>query len=513
MPRFQITQVTDRAPFSPLQPQRQLPDTGAGAVTDAFKNIGDQMITVGEKMLIEDLDRSVSILGVRALKDLNTLKTNLRSNPDHQNHDTIYGAGVAELREAYQSSVGKAVWKSFEPQFVRLAASTGIKVQKYAWDRGIDQSKADLNTGLDELARQYGAAENDLDRKMIGSMALELIEGRARNNVITQVEAGNLERKFGSDIVETQVRQDLFVNPALAESKLLQGKYENLTPEKTVIWLERAPAKIEANLAKNTRLPEREERLAARSLTQRRNAPAKDGYQLLATGDLTMQWINDNEANLPKADFKTLLDKLTGGDTVTDDVNVVADLYTRLANEDVGANAIAAYRRGSIRRETMGALLGRNDALLNGTGPKSPYRRGMAHIKTSLGVNEFQNIPGQRRRLADAVLDFDAWIDTNKGADDKQILETSRRLVREYSIADWNRLTISLPFPAYFAGTRVKPDIAKSKAALVQQFQTKHKGDREALIADPDYQRGVRIIRQWEDAIKLRENGSGANNQ
>jgi hypothetical protein len=59
----------------------------------------------------------------------------------------------------------------------------------------------------------------------------------------------------------------------------------------------------------------------------------------------------------------------------------------------------------------------------------------------------------------------------------------------------------------------VAPDIPKTKAALVQQYMTKHSGNREALVADPDYQRGVRIIRQWEDAVKLRDNGSGAKQQ
>ena len=513
MPRFEITQVNKPASIVPLGYQSQLPDTGGGAIANALMNAGNRLLPIAEKMLVEDMNRSISILGVRALKDLNNLEKGLKGDPDFTTHVEQYGMGVEALRKEYQGSVNTAVWKRFQPKFQEMSAKTGFQIDANILLRRVDRSRAELDVGLVELTRQYGIAENDADRTNITNMARTLIEGRVQGNIISQVEATNLSQKFTSDIIETQVRQDVFTNPTAAEAALLQGKYKGLTPEKRVVWLERATAKIEADLAKSARLADREERLAAKVLTQRQNATAKDGYQLLATNELTMDWINQNEDLLPKSDFKALLKSLTDDATVTDNVDVVADLYTRLATEDVGADAIAAYQQGSIRRETMGAILGRVDAILGGTGPKAPYRRGMQHIKTSLGVSEFQNIPGQRRRLADAVMDFDAWIERNGDANDQQILETARRLVREYSIADWNRLTISLPFPAYFVGTRVAPDIPKTKAALVQQYMTKHSGNRDALVADADYQRGVRIIRQWEDAVKLRDNGSGAKQQ
>ena len=207
-----------------------------------------------------------------------------------------------------------------------------------------------------------------------------------------------------------------------------------------------------------------------------------------------------------------MLDKLTGDDAAEDDADTVADLYGRVATEDVGAAAIVAYKAGDLRRETMGAILSRNDKL-RGNGPKDSYKRAQDYIKTSLGVNEMANIPGQRRRLADAVMDFDAWTERNPEATDKDTLETARRLVREYSIADWNKMTISLPFPDWMTGSRVAPDVDASKQALVQRFMEKHGSDRDKVVADPEYQRATRVLRQWEGAVRMRDLSTGATQQ
>jgi hypothetical protein len=207
------------------------------------------------------------------------------------------------------------------------------------------------------------------------------------------------------------------------------------------------------------------------------------------------------------------LDKLTGDDAAEDNNDVVADLYTRVASEDVGADAIAAYKRGDLMRATLGAIISRNDKIRGNQGPKQSYKRAADYIKTSLGVNEMANIPGQRRRLADAVMDFDAWIEANPNARSKDILETSRRIVREYSIIDWNRMSISLPMPSWFVGSRQAPDLDATKRSLVSRFMSKHGNDRDKVTADPDYQRAVSILRRWEEAVKKRALSTGATQQ
>ena len=235
MPRFEITQVNKPASIVPLGYQSQLPDTGGGAIANALMNAGNRLLPIAEKMLVEDMNRSISILGIRALKDLNDLEKGLKSDPDFTTHVEQYGMGVEALRKEYQNSVNTAVWKRFQPKFQEMSAKTGFQIDANILQRRVDRSRAELDVGLVELTRQYGIAGNDADRTNITNMARTLIEGRVQGNIISQVEATNLSQKFTSDIIETQVRQDVFTNPTAAEAALLQGKYKGLTPEKRVV--------------------------------------------------------------------------------------------------------------------------------------------------------------------------------------------------------------------------------------------------------------------------------------
>ncbi len=137
------------------------------------------------------------------MSDLTQFQRKLKTDLDYTTHDQRYLEAIEELGKQYKDSVGTNVWKRFEPQFGKLVLSAGVKVQSNAMKLGIDKSKADLIGGLDELTRQYGEAENDLDRNAIRENAQLLIEGRTRNQVITQVRALNLQKEFDSDIVET----------------------------------------------------------------------------------------------------------------------------------------------------------------------------------------------------------------------------------------------------------------------------------------------------------------------
>lgn len=510
MPKIPTITRTQGLPSSTgiRSPQAVLASNNIGK---AIGNIGDVMLGIGEEFIQEENNRALGNMKVRTIRSLDTLERQLAEDPDYANHDAIFQQTVKSIQDGFAKENPK-VWKDFQADFSLHAERAAIGVRANARKRQINHSIASLDTELDELTRAFGAAGSDLEREMIGDTALELINGRAATGVITEVDAGNRLRSFASNITETRVRQDLYLDPETTETDLLQGKYPELSPEKRVVWLERATAKVEADRAKRVKEADKSERDFEKLLKLNEEQFAKDGYQLLAQGELTMDWVVDNEGNLSKTDYKTLLDKLTGEDAAEDDADVVTDLYTRVATEDVSSDAIAAYKAGDLKLKTMGAILSRNDKM-RGQGPKDAYKRASDYIKTSLGVNEMANIPGQRRRLADAVMDFDAWTERNPDASDKDTLETARRLVREYSIADWNKMTISLPFPDWMTGSRVAPDVDASKKSLVARFTAKHGGDRNLIVADPEYQRAVRVLRQWEGAIRMRDLSSGATQQ
>jgi hypothetical protein len=74
-------------------------------------------------------------------------------------------------------------------------------------------------------------------------------------------------------------------------------------------------------------------------------------------------------------------------------------------------------------------------------------------------------------------------------------------------------MSISLPMPSWFVGSRQAPDLDASKQSLVSRFMLKHGDDKDAVVADPEYQRAVRVIRQWEAAIQKRDLSTGATQQ
>jgi hypothetical protein len=504
-----------------LQRQKLVPRfTGVGAppvvliqdyIGNAISNVGNALGTIAKQMNDEAEQRQATNMKVQAIMDLQLLEMELAKDPDYLSRSDKFNTAVKELEAGYKKtypSYGEFQW-IFSGQ---VAQSLG-RVRTGAFQAQIDQSKAELNTNLDVLVRAHGNAANDFDRADIAATAKELIEGRAATGIITQVDATSRLKSFTSSIIETQVRNDLFVNPEGTLEALLKGGYPELNPEKRGIWAERASSRSDALRAMRVRLGDRQESDAAKALKVAEEQVGKDGYELLAKNKLTMAWVIANERKLSKSDYKTLLDKLTGGDATEDNTDVVADLYTRVGSEDVKADAIAAYRRGDLTRQTMGAIISRNDKLRGGDSPKDAYKRGQSYIKTSLGVNEMASIPGQRRRLADAVIDFDQWIELNPDAKDKDVIETARRLVREYSIVDWNRMSISLPMPSWFVGSRQAPDLDASKQSLVSRFMLKHGDDKDAVVADPEYQRAVRVIRQWEAAIQKRDLSTGATQQ
>jgi len=486
---------------------------GSSAVPKALGNLGGVMGEIGDAFVKEEQARAIGNLKIEMIKDLGKLENDLAKDPNYATHPALFEQGVKDLQRKYQTSVGPNVWKRFQLLFGEFAAHTGQKIQGNAFKKQVDASRAELTTGLDQLTRSYGEATSEEERERIKDIAKEIIEGRAATGIISQVDATNRLRSFTSGITEGQVRMDLFLDPEATEAALLKGGYKELTPEKRVIWLERATAKVEAENALKVRMLDSAEKTNAKALKKVEEQTAKDGYELLAKGQLSLQWIVGNEGKLSKSDYKTLLDKAVGDDADEDNDDVVADLYTRVATEDVEADAIAALKRGDIKRATMSAILSRNDKMRGAKGPKQSYKRAQSYISTSLGVNEMANLPGQRRRLADAVMDFDAWVEANPDAKSKDILEASRRIVREYSIIDWNAMSLNLRFPDWMAGSRQAPDLDTSKQSLVNLYMSKHGNDRERVAADPEYQRAVRILRQWEEAVKKRDLSTGATQQ
>jgi hypothetical protein len=483
------------------------------AIGKAVGNVGGVLGQIGEAFAKEEYDRAIGNLKIEMIRDLGKLESDLAKDTNYATHPARFAQGIKDLGKKYQSGVGPKVWKDFEPLFGQFAARTGQKIQGTAYKKQVDASKAQLNSGLDQLTKAYGDATSDDEREQIKDFAQEIIEGRAATSVISQVEATNRLRSWTSGITETKVRQDLFLDPEGTETALLRGGYKELTPEKRVVWLERATAKVEAARALRVRVRDSAEKDAAKALKVVEEQTGKDGYELLAKRKLTLDWIIENEDKLSKSDYKMLLDKAMGDDTTEDNVDVVADLYGRVATEDVGDEAIAAFKRGDLKRATLGAIISRNDKIRGNQGPKQSYKRAQSYINTSLGVNELANIPGQRRRLADAVMDFDAWVEANPDAKSKDILETSRRIVREYSIIDWNRMSISLPMPSWFVGSRQAPDLDATKQSLVDRFMAKHGNDRDRVAIDPEYQRAVSILRRWEEAVKKRDLSTGATQQ
>lgn len=228
---------------------------------------------------------------------------------------------------------------------------------------------------------------------------------------------------------------------------------------------------------------------------------AKDGFDLLAKGQLTDDWMDQNRRTLDTSDYRMLRQGMQEGGGV-DGAEALTSLYTKIYvdNVDASQDIISGMRRGAINPQTAKSLLDENKAA-------TPVKRAKSFVAQYLKPSDINPTPAGAQQFAEAMSEFDRFY----SADPKQDpMELARKVVQRNAIINFDGMTAIMPLPRYAVGGRQDLDVKATKAQTFKTFLAKHNGDKAAMARDPEYLREAKTIKSWEDATNRLKSATDA---
>lgn len=245
---------------------------------------------------------------------------------------------------------------------------------------------------------------------------------------------------------------------------------------------------------------------AKKKLIELQDATAKTGFERLASGELTPDWVRQNKEDLSLAEFKALLQSTRGDAAHADDPATINDLERRInQGEDVAEDIALAHRRGSLKNDRMSALMSRNRDIQRGRGPATDYDRAKDYLKDMLRPGPAVQDVNAFARQAQAERMFDDYV---RGApEDKprtgpEIWKYAEETVGRFALIDWKEVSATMPLPRFFVGKRGEPNIEATEAAIIRAV-------KEGRMTREEAAKEAQIIDQWRDAIARRKAQEG----
>lgn len=392
----------------------------------------------------------------------------------------------------------------FRQEFEGLALGEEFALRKAAVKETQERQHAGMEINLETYA-DLAARGSPEQAETFKTQGLLAITDAVAAGVIDPVSGVKRAQKFRSDVVSAQVRQDIFTNPHAAEEKLLQGGYEDLDPEQRTIWLERASTRAEARERQALAAEDRALRLSEKAEREQQDVRQKEGDRLLAQGQLTPDWIEQNRDRLSAEDYRYFYRQLTdeGSSSRKTDPTMYSDLRLRAGQgEDVRAEARQALQHGLIKTEDFDRLTKLSeDAGIEGALPNW-FKRGEAHITNALKPSDLNDDPAAPQRFANAMDDWNAWARKNPNASEEEASKRYQSLVRDYALVQWDQMTLTMRRPRHLVGGLQAPDLDATEDALLAEFEAKHAGDMLKVAEDPDFLEQAAIVEQWRRALE-----------
>lgn len=410
-----------------------------------------------------------------------------------------FQAGANALKAELDKRTGSdsALKEAFANDWGQLYLPRNSQVRFSARKGEIDHNVAVLDQTTTVFARQAAQASDPREAQFIKDQAALAIADAQHGGFLNEVEAGDRLRGFARGVERNRARALIEANP-IAGLKSLQdtSQFQNLQEEDRLMLVDRAQSELQHRAAMADAAANRSER-------QRRimgDQLAKDGWDLIAKGEMTSEWMTNAKATLDSNDYKALVSATQSGGG-KDAANLVADAYEKvyLTGEDVGSDVIQGLRNRTLSPETASKLLEENKQT---QGVKSPAQQGRTFITTYLKPSELNPAPGAPERLAGAMQEFDDQLRANPKLGAMEMKKLANDIVKRYSIVNRDEITVTLPTPKFAVGDRNTFDVPKTRAAIAKNFLAKHGGDKASRDKDPDYIRELRNLKLWEDARK-----------
>lgn len=440
--------------------------------------------------------RQANELRLEAMKSLTELRGQAETLPFDQ-REAYFEKNGQRIKGEFGKKFGALDFDAkamFDQEFDQMFGLQSVDVLQSARKGEKDHNYAVMDETLLGLEGEASRAGSDAQRAFFLSKAGETIANGVLTGAIDEKQAADLGQKFKRGVDMNAVRALIERDPNDGLLALSQNKFTNLREEDRLAMIERAERKLQHQASMETAS-------IARAEKQRKllgEAIAKEGFDLVAKGQLTEGWLTQNRAVLDTSDYRMLVEASQEGGGV-ESSQALTDIYRKVYVEgaDVSGEVLDALARKQIRASTAKALLDESKA-------NTPARRAKSFITQYLKPSDINPTPAAAQQFAEAMAEFDRLFGANPKQD---AMDLARKVVQRNSFIEFDQLTAIMPLPDYAVGGRRAFDEKATRAAATRAFMTKHGGNMEAVRRDPAFKAEVSKIDAFAEATRKLEAG------
>lgn len=236
---------------------------------------------------------------------------------------------------------------------------------------------------------------------------------------------------------------------------------------------------------------------AEKELRVKRDTILKDGYDLIEKGELTQDWLGQNEPYMSPAQYRTFVKALAGGPAQTDP-DVYAELMLRADDEPskVMAEATEALAERRISKSDWTNIYraaGRGDR----TPPLSPFAR-EAKRMLKAAIKPDRSKPEERKLFMEILDDFEQAVEAKPNMDMKEAQQLAESLIGKYQMTSTTLARDALPWSSYFPGS-------KKEYVTPEDLQEALLRLKRAALPEPQFRVEVARLKKWNDYFRALE--------
>lgn len=388
---------------------------------------------------------------------------------DKQVTDMVGGLNTRRQQLAFiQNAQGQRV--AIQGQLARFESAQRGKYED-------DTANARLSTAIDSAALAYtDPATQAQSRQALATVLADQKSRKGWDDTTFQAQRAAAYSNLHEAVITNML--------ANRQTPLAQAYFNANQGELDATGRDKILNKIDSTMRSEWADMERLQTLTDKQKKDAANAVSKDGDKLLANGQLSARWIEQNRAVMDPNDYRYFYQKLQnpGGGEAPRNISLYADLRDSAGRgEDVRDDSRAALQRGDIRVADY-------DRLVTEVESEHPgwYKQGADYIKSMSGMSLLNPPPDAPQRYARLMDEWGDWRDTHKEATQAQAQVAYQDLVASRMLVD----RAGLPPLKYLVGDALQPDIEATKKATDAAFQ---RGE----ITPEAYQRQKDILVQY----------------
>lgn len=420
-------------------------------------------------------------------------------SPDWRSHEQEYENAVNELTSQAAGELKDeqevSLWeRDFKPHIMKGR----LKVRANSLNMFRNNLSADNTRDLRTLANAASHTMDPTEKNIIVEHGRRLLQQQLQDGLLSPVEHGKTESAFLKDVLIADLRAQIRNNPIEAVKQLQDDKHAAFTQLKASerqVWIDQAIQAYEHQLKQREINEKRFDRQAEKAEKELAKQLGKQADLMASEDTLTADWLYENAAFMDKSDLRYHLERL---DSDREEHN--NDLaYIRLSDrasegDDVREEANAAMLYGDLSKDRRDRL---HRIVEDKTGKVKPWSSTLrSFINNYFGSDEIlKAIPGGAQRKAEALFEWDKWVQDNIDSADMTAGEERARSI----IQSWQWKPVILDF---FTKQRLRygPDILTPDIDLGEVARRTQEAYEKGEISIEVYKEEVKKIKTISEA-------------